>query len=220
MASRLAPDVAALVRLSAAVGLQRPPRIAERLAEADAVTASTEVEEAILQSYLFIGFPGALNALRQWREVRPDLAPSDEGFDPEGWATRGELACRTVYGRAYEGLRDNVSALHPDVDRWMLTEGYGKVIGRPGLALERRELCIVALLAVQNAPRQLHSHLRGALHAGASAEEVEAALHLALAEAESVEVATPPELREQAADVWTRVRARFERRESTRSGEG
>ena len=61
----------------------------------------------------------------------------------------------------------------------MVVEGYGKVLGREGLDLRDRELCIVALLAVQGAPRQLFSHIRGALNAGASSPEVEATLAVA-----------------------------------------
>jgi hypothetical protein len=50
----------------------------------------------------------------------------------------------------------------------MIVEGYGKVLGRPGLdAGDVRELCIVALLAVAGRAAQLYSHLRGALNAGA-----------------------------------------------------
>jgi 4-carboxymuconolactone decarboxylase len=57
--------------------------------------------------------------------------------------------------------------------------GYGRVIGRPGLDLATRELCIAALLAVWKSPRQLHSHLRGALNAGAGRDEVTAAVEIA-----------------------------------------
>jgi len=61
----------------------------------------------------------------------------------------------------------------------MVSGGYGRVIGRPGLDLATRELCIAALLAVWNVPRQLHSHLRGALNAGASVAEVDEAVEVA-----------------------------------------
>jgi 4-carboxymuconolactone decarboxylase len=40
----------------------------------------------------------------------------------------------------------------------------------------RRELCTVAQTAVLRTERQLHSHLRGALHSGASFDQVEAVL--------------------------------------------
>ena len=58
----------------------------------------------------------------------------------------------------------------------MVAEGYGKELGRPGLDLVDRELCIVAMLAVQDLPRQLYSHLRGALNAGATEADVEGVL--------------------------------------------
>ena len=87
--------------------------------------------------------------------------------------------CAAVYGANYAKLRENVRGLHPDVDGWMVTGGYGRVIGRPGLDLKTRELCIAALLAVWKVPRQLHSHLRGALNAGALVEEVDAAVEIA-----------------------------------------
>jgi 4-carboxymuconolactone decarboxylase len=58
----------------------------------------------------------------------------------------------------------------------MIVEGYGKVLSRPQLELRIRELCIVAACAAAGQDRQLHSHLHGALHAGASASSVSATL--------------------------------------------
>jgi 4-carboxymuconolactone decarboxylase len=89
----------------------------------------------------------------------------------------------------------------------MVVEGYGKVLGRPGLDLATRELCIIALLVVLNAPRQLYSHLRGALNAGAHPSEVEAALDLACASADE-------ESAGQARGVWERVKGRVSDPES------
>ena len=83
----------------------------------------------------------------------------------------------------------------------MVAEGYGKVLGRSGLDLVDRELCIVAMLAVQDAPRQLYSHLRGALNAGATEADIEEVL----AEAR---VFTDGHTLERARDSWRRVRER------------
>jgi 4-carboxymuconolactone decarboxylase len=44
------------------------------------------------------------------------------------------------------------------------------------LDLRRRELCVVSACALARQDRQLHSHLHGALHAGASPAEVRAAI--------------------------------------------
>ena len=83
-----------------------------------------------------------------------------------------------MYGSLYEALRRNVRALHPEMDRWMVVEGYGKVLGREGVPLAVRELAIVGLLSVLDAPVQLRSHLRGALAVGASEDEVDDSLGL------------------------------------------
>lgn len=177
------PDAArrALLGVAAALGTRDGARLREALDAAARDADGAAVEEVILQSHLFVGFPDALNALAAWREVSGRPAPAASAEDPAGWTARGERVCASVYGASYARLRENVRALHPDFEDWMVTGGYGRVIGRPGLELATRELCIAALLAAWDAPRQLHSHLRGALNAGASADEVQEAVDAACA---------------------------------------
>jgi 4-carboxymuconolactone decarboxylase len=138
------------------------------------------VEEIILQSYLFAGFPRALNAARAWRMVSERAAPESDAEssvdDLALWKARGEETCAIVYGESYEKLRRNIRELHPALDEWMIVDGYGKVLGRPGVDLRTRELCVVAACAVSGQQRQLHSHLRGAVNAGASSSELAAVL--------------------------------------------
>jgi 4-carboxymuconolactone decarboxylase len=81
-----------------------------------------------------------------------------------------------VYGATYDRLRQNIRGLHPELDAWMIVEGYGKVLSRPELDLARRELCIVAVCAAAGQERQLHSHLHGALNVGVAAGAVDALL--------------------------------------------
>jgi 4-carboxymuconolactone decarboxylase len=160
------------------------------------------VEELVLQSYLFAGFPRTLNASREWRRASGRAAPSsDSGTDYSlvpHWTREGERTCGIVYGDMYERLRRNVNELHPALDAWMIVDGYGKVLSRPGLDLRRRELCILAVCAATAQERQLHSHLHGALHAGAGAGEVEAALRVALPR-------VPPAVAERYLHLWSRV---------------
>ncbi len=179
---------------SSRAGLEEALRAAARVADPVAV------EEALLQSHLFLGYPAALNGLACWRALSGREAPA-AAADRERWAERGEEVCRVVYGGQYEGLRANVRRLHPDMERWMVEDGYGRVLGRPGLDLPLRELCIVAILAVQDAPRQLYSHLRGALNAGAGEAEVTRALELAAA-------VSAPASRARASETWAEVRRR------------
>jgi 4-carboxymuconolactone decarboxylase len=166
---------------------------------------STWIEELILQTYLFAGFPRALNAAREWRRAAPDVArPSSEpATDPEVWTaewrSRGEATCATVYGDAYARLRYNIAALHPALDTWMIVEGYGKVLSRPALDLARRELCIVAACAHTGQDRQLHSHLHGALNAGASAGSVDSTF-------DALESVLTPDAMRASRMLWARVR--------------
>ncbi len=194
------PRRQALIQLSIALAAREPLGLRRAMEESARNGDPTQVEEVILQSYLFLGYPIALNAFALWREVTGrEVGPSVQD-SWEDWGQRGEDVCRTVYGGQYEGLRRNVKALHPDMERWMVVEGYGKVLGRPGLGLITRELCIAALLAVLRTPRQLFSHLRGALNAGASHHEIEEALRMAC-------VHLDDEGSAESWAVWNRVRA-------------
>ena len=173
-------ETISLVRIAAAIAGADETTTRSVMDEAVGSVDGLKVDEVILQSYLFAGFPRTLNAARTWRAVSGTTAPAD---DPAAhvslgseWIERGEETCRTVYGESYEMLRQNIRALHPALDAWMITDGYGKVLSRPGLDLRTRELCIVAACAASGQQRQLHSHLHGALNAGASIEEVESTL--------------------------------------------
>lgn len=168
----------ALVELSASLAARRDAALREAMMRAAREADPRRVEEVILQSYLFLGYPIALEAFAVWREVSGESAGAPH--EPSDWSERGERVCRIVYGGRYDALRANVRRLHPDMERWMVSEGYGKVLGRPGLDLRVRELCIAACLAVLDAPRQLYSHLRGALNVGADVAEVDRALEIAL----------------------------------------
>jgi len=172
-------ETAALVYLAALLAGGSEADIREVLARAASDVRAAWVEEVILQTYLFAGFPRALNAAREWRRISGRPAPTldaDAIDDPTERLARGEATCATVYGRFYERLRVNIADLHPALDQWMIEEGYGKVLSRAPLDLARRELCIVAACAIARQDRQLHSHLHGALHAGATAAVVSEAL--------------------------------------------
>lgn len=181
-ARELDPATAALVRFAIAAAKGDEALLADRAREAiGAQVPAAWVDELLLQTVLMVGYPRALVAAGVWRQVSGFRGPAtDRSFSETAaaWRERGERTCATIYGGNYERLRENVRALHPALDAWMVTEGYGRVLSRPGLDLARRELCTVAQIATLRSPRQLHSHLRGARHAGASAELVEAMLAL------------------------------------------
>jgi 4-carboxymuconolactone decarboxylase len=164
----------ALVRLAAVVAAGDEDSLRNELGRAAGSVPDVWVEELLLQTYLFAGFPRALNAMREWRRVHPAVAGSLKTRTPT--RADGEVTCARVYGPMYDRLRENIRHLHPLLDDWMIDEGYGKVLSRPGLDLPRRELCIVAACAATGQDRQLHSHLHGARNAGASVDAVDTAV--------------------------------------------
>lgn len=167
-----------LVRISAAIAGLDEISVRQVMGDAVGRVDPAFVEEVILQSYLFAGFPRALNAARVWRSfvAHPLGETLAETGGIEEWRERGKTTCVIVYGAAYEKLRENIRALHPLLDDWMITDGYGKILSRPLLDLKIRELCIVAACAASGQQRQLHSHLRGALNAGVASATLERAL--------------------------------------------
>jgi len=173
-------EMHSLVRLAGIISAGTEPQLRDALARAAATCRPSWVEEVVLQSYLFAGFPRALNAAREWRRASgrpaPDSDPGEDFTNAAQWRQSGEAACATVYGPFYERLRHNIRQLHPALDAWMIVDGYGKVLSRPALDLKRRELCIVSACALARQDRQLHSHLYGALHSGATPAEVRASI--------------------------------------------
>lgn len=165
-----------LVRVAAVVAGGTEQEIRTALAAAERVVPHKWIEELLLQTYLFAGFPRALNAFREWRKLVPASTQPIAPAAVADWVARGEAACRAVYGTMYDKLRDNIEALHPDLDAWMIVEGYGKVLSRPDLDLPRRELCIVAACVATGQDRQLHSHLHGAVNVGVHPNVVKSAL--------------------------------------------
>src|SRR6266704_734036 len=225
-AGGLDPQTAALVRVAAALAEGKIPELEARFAAAREVDVpALWIEELLLQSMLVVGYPLALVAFGVWHGMRGGRGgpggpggrgaarPHGDGAeqlaheDWESWAVRGAAVCRAVYGRAYHKLLVNLRALHPALEDLVLVDAYGKVIGRPGLDLKRRELCTVAAIAVLGTAQQLHSHLRGALNTGATVTEIEAVLGV-------IDGDLDPEHRTRAREQWEDVKGRD--RKSTR----
>lgn len=164
----------ALAMYSASIALADESAMTAAVAAARGLdVARHQLYEMVLQSYLFLGFPRMLTAAEhlsgQYKERNPsgDLKPvsAEEAHE---WFERGLRLCRQVYDTNYERLRDRVLGMAPEIFRWMVFEGYGKVLSRPGVDPVDRELAIVACLMMENRPKQLFSHIRGALNVGAA----------------------------------------------------
>ena len=190
----------ALVRLSASLAAGEEEEVRGALQFAARITPHEWIEELLLQTYLFAGFPRALNGMREWRRIAP--APAAASLLPSVGdpVAAGQRTCAQVYGSMYDRLRQNIAALHPRLDDWMIAEGYGKVLGRPALDLARRELCIVAACAASGQDRQLQSHLHGARNVGVADSAIGATL-------EALRGVIPVALFDRASRLWGRLAA-------------
>jgi len=179
-----------LAAAAAAQGRRDVLRDALRLALERGATAGA-LYEVLLQTYLFAGYPRAINALAELAAIQEGALGTPPGrvvppvdLDADlgagaSWRERGEALCRRVYGRFYDALLVTMGRISPDLARWMVVEGYGKVLSRPGLDATARELTAVAALLVLSVPDQLRAHLRGALLVGATPAAVDDALRTA-----------------------------------------
>jgi alkylhydroperoxidase/carboxymuconolactone decarboxylase family protein YurZ len=143
--------------------------------------------EAILQIHVFAGFPrlvetynvlGRAGGLGQPEpdEERSTLGASTDAeltFDEH---TRGRELFERIYTEHAGRVRGVIEGYHTDFADWLEGHAYGRVLARPGLAGDRRELLAVAALAALGQDRQLASHARGALRLGATRAELTGAL--------------------------------------------
>lgn len=170
----------AIVDLSAAIASADAAAVERCSARAlEMGNAPAALYEAILQSYLFVGFPRAIEAffaakpiLERAGAIPPAAAPPD----PIGWTRSGEALCRKVYGRNYEKLLETMRALSPDLAASMILDGYGKTLSRSGLPAADREYAVIAILTVTRMWRQLRSHAIGAVNVGGTRAGVREAI--------------------------------------------
>ncbi len=130
------------------------------------------IYETVLQSYLFLGFPRMIEAALAFNELYGDFEEVTDfkmisREESQRWFEDGKELCRKVYGKNYNKLEKRFLSMAPDLFRWMVIEGYGKVLTRPGMTQVERELAEVAALIVDRRERQLISHVKGSLNVGA-----------------------------------------------------
>jgi 4-carboxymuconolactone decarboxylase len=133
--------------------------------------------EVVLMVHLFAGMPRQVEAYEVLDRAggMGTLEPGEatgEGDQVE----RGRTLFGLIYGENRAAVEARLYGFHPDFGRFILGHAYGRVLAREGLTPRLRELLAVGALAAMGQERQLASHARGAVHAGASKDEVEAAL--------------------------------------------
>jgi len=139
--------------------------------------SATAAYEAMLQTYLFAGFPIGIEALAVLDSVLQgrgltSATKNIEPYDAALFQERGVKLCSRVYGSVYEKMMQRFTVISPEITQYTIVEGYGKTLSRPGLDGITRECAIVCILATLGRSSQLVSHVRGARRLGANPEQL------------------------------------------------
>lgn len=166
-----------LARLSTAIVLGNWDELRRVRASATAGEPDRAWREAALQTHLFAGFPRLVEAFGVLAECGGLGEPgSDELEGGRAPVERGRALFDAIYASESERVRALLASHHADFARWIEEHAYARVLARPGLAADRRELLAVCALAATGQERQLASHARGSLRCGATREELAEAL--------------------------------------------
>ncbi len=111
----------------------------------------------------------ARSPIEQAREARPDDAAFQAGL-----TTRTQVMGPEYVDRALGAATEFTMPMPECITR----NAWGNVWQRPGLDLKTRSLITVAMLTAQGKQHELKAHVRGAIHNGATPEELrEVMLH-------------------------------------------
>lgn len=169
-----------LIRVSVAIVLGHWDQLRRLRTEAPAGEPDRAWREAVLQTHLFAGFPRLVEAYSQLEAVGGLGAPdADEVLREPSDPARGRELFERIYAGASPAVLAFLERQHPDYADWILGHAYGRVLMRPGLGADRRELLACACLAALGQDRQLGSHARGALRCGATPTELTETLETA-----------------------------------------
>ena len=175
-----------LIRIST---LASRPEFRNELAEElrkikeSSLAAREELYEVFLQTYLFAGFPAALESVRALSKVfgyeENDIKTEEQIIaEYTTYLKKGETVYKKVYAANAEKVREELLRLSPELAAWAMIEGYGKTLSRPNLDAKKRELCVVASLVQLGWDRQLYSHILGARNVGASGDDISEAARI------------------------------------------
>ncbi|WP_407539916.1 carboxymuconolactone decarboxylase family protein [Deinococcus radiomollis] len=89
-------------------------------------------------------------------------------------------AREAIFGHQHDRIFERLSDLDPDLAGYIRDFAYDTVYERPGLDLKTRELLACTLLLGLGSPDELKTHLRGAMRAGASEQELRETLLFAV----------------------------------------
>jgi alkylhydroperoxidase/carboxymuconolactone decarboxylase family protein YurZ len=131
----------------------------------------TMIYESLLQTYLFAGIPSALISLKIFKDIFPQNNTRNKNSS-KNFRLEGIKNCRKIYGNKFDKLIFNTKTFSPELAEILVNDGYGKILGRKGLNLKDRELCIISILSAMKFENQLYSHINGAYRLNIKADKI------------------------------------------------
>lgn len=148
----------------------------------------SQLEEVLLQTILFCGFPRAITAFGTLEEEWATTSPSTGGHVAVSQQrAAGEGLFDAIYGDNSKNVKALLQRHHGELHDFILDAAYGRILTRPGLDTRIRELVAVAVLALADQVPQMIAHGRGALRLGAGVREVREAIFTAIEDDENTE---------------------------------
>ncbi|KAI8379446.1 uncharacterized protein BYT42DRAFT_327237 [Radiomyces spectabilis] len=151
--------------------------------EQQKVLVVMKLREALLKNFIAAGFPKSINALRELELATPAVIktklPTSPLRNEETWnevveqRKRGRALFGKIYDRHTQRVLDQMSSSHPDLAQAALYQLYGPILSNTAFISAREtSLIMVASLTALDLPAQLRGHSFGALHNGASKEDL------------------------------------------------
>lgn len=144
-----------------------------------------EARDVFVQLYAYAGFPRSLNALAVLDGVVKERAangqPTEEGRTAKPLPANTDIpALGTKTQTDLIGQSVNLSALSPDIDRYLKTHLFGDIFANDLFNWQERELITIAILSsLHGTESQLASHIAVGKHNGLTDAQIDAVRHIA-----------------------------------------
>ncbi|KAJ8652083.1 hypothetical protein O0I10_012314 [Lichtheimia ornata] len=142
------------------------------------------MREGIFKSFVIIGYPKIINSLQALNtgvstQVLSKM-PSTPIRTESSWndiikqRERGQHLFDTIYERHSKKVQENMYTAYPDLGQAAIHQLYGPVLAESSvISAKETSLIMVAGLMLQDVPAQLKGHRYGALHHGATQQDLE-----------------------------------------------
>ncbi|KAI8099341.1 AhpD-like protein [Halteromyces radiatus] len=143
-----------------------------------------KLRDAILKGFIAGGFPKTINGLQQLHKATPeailDRLPKQPIRQEDTWEKvtaqrqRGKKLFDTIYDRHTDRVMNMMATSYPDLAQTAHYHLYGSVLSdTTTVSAKETSLIVVAGCFAQNLPSQLRGHAYGAVHNGASQQDLQ-----------------------------------------------